>query len=393
MYSGVFQLPNLPRICPKKTGNKISPGFQEAKDGYEQWVKENITLFLSIKLARFGVPLIALTELLAKFGVPLLALTEVLDKTEGPLLAALAWPKANSKELRAILDYMTMSIMLEELTDHCSSEEAKRICKLWINVLKDPQVGKGHYHPFIQLMTNQMVARLKDAVDPYHWPALMESNVTFSMNVIQEALDREASKDISATRCIASYMDMRRETIGTRPCIVLMRSTRRLYLPEDVLQHPILVDMENRALDMVYIANDIYSFKKEIDENGAVNNIINVIQKDPTTQHITDLQGRFDHAGNLFQAALNRFNACRDALPGFGDEETDRQVAAYGDGLVDWVSGNIEWSIVNQRYSVFRNDDDRQNHVLRLDDRWLISGRFSLLILLISVVITYILFR
>jgi hypothetical protein len=99
------------------------------------------------------------------------------------------------------------------------------------------------------------VARLKEATDPYYWPALVESNVKFAMNVIQEALDREASKDLSATRCIASYMLMRRETIGTRPCIVLMRSTRRLYLSLHVLEHPIVAEMENTALDMVYIAN------------------------------------------------------------------------------------------------------------------------------------------
>jgi len=115
--------------------------------------------------------MLALTEVLGRLGVPLIALTEVLAKTEAPLLAALAWPKANSKELRAILDYMTISIMLEELTsvagrccyldsvltacysDNCSSEVAKMNCKLWIDVLKDPQAGKGHRHPFIQLMT------------------------------------------------------------------------------------------------------------------------------------------------------------------------------------------------------------------------------------------------
>lgn len=35
---------------------------------------------------------------------------------EMPLLAALAYPRASCKELRAILDYMTTSFMLEELT-------------------------------------------------------------------------------------------------------------------------------------------------------------------------------------------------------------------------------------------------------------------------------------
>lgn len=251
-------------------------------------------------------------------------------------------------------------------------------------------------------------------MDPFHWPEFIQSNVEFSTNTIQEALDRESSKDIFATRCIASYMVMRRETIGTRPCIVLMRSTRRLYLQEHVLQHPIIAELENTALDMVFIANvrlvrlsrrdaglltdisvafqDIYSFKKELGDNGALNNIITVIEKDPTTQHL-DLQGRLHHAGRIFQAALDRFSACRDGLPSFGDGETDRQVAAFADGLVDWVLGSIEWSMVNQRYHVFVNDDDRRKNIIRLDDSWFMSARFRLLLLFsTSVVISYVLF-
>jgi len=100
-----------------------------------------------------------------------------------------------------------------------------------------------------------LVARLKDAVDPFHWPEFVQSNVKFAMNMAQEALDRETSKDNSATRCISSYVVIRRETIGFRPCFVLMRSTRRLYLAEHVLQHPIVAEMENSAIDMMYIAN------------------------------------------------------------------------------------------------------------------------------------------
>lgn len=100
-----------------------------------------------------------------------------------------------------------------------------------------------------------MVTRLKDAVDPFHWPEFVQSNVDFAMSTVQEAQDREASKNILATRCIASYMVMRRDTVGTRPCIILMRSIQRLYLPGKVLQNPVVAEMENTALDMVFLAN------------------------------------------------------------------------------------------------------------------------------------------
>ena len=48
MPSGVYQLPNLLSLFPKKTRNNISPHFQEAKHGYEQWVRENFGYFAAI---------------------------------------------------------------------------------------------------------------------------------------------------------------------------------------------------------------------------------------------------------------------------------------------------------------------------------------------------------
>lgn len=100
-----------------------------------------------------------------------------------------------------------------------------------------------------------MVARMKTTVDPFHWPQFISANEEFAKNTVREALDREASQDDQATRDVRSYMITRRETIGTRPCLVLMRSTRRLYIPDQVLDNEVVAEMENYALDMVYIAN------------------------------------------------------------------------------------------------------------------------------------------
>ncbi|KAG2156379.1 isoprenoid synthase domain-containing protein [Suillus clintonianus] len=360
MSPGVYQLPDLLSICPKKTGNIISPSFKETKESYEQWVRDNIGYFASIV------------------------------RSDMPLMAALVCPNANFQELRAILDYMSMSYMLEELTDRCSSEMAKSTCNLWIEILKNREAGEGHCHPFIKLMTKQMAPRVKGAVDPYHWAQFIQSCAEYAKNTAQEAVDREALKGTVDIPRIASYTVMRRESIGVRPCLVLMRSTRKLYLPEHVLKHPDIAEMENAALDMVYISNDLHSFKKELSEDGALNNIITIMNTDPTTRHL-DLQERFDHAGKLFQGALDRFKACRDELPGFDDKEIDNQVAAYADGLVDWVVGGMEWSSITPRYRVFANDADRRNNILRLDDRWFMSVTFQFL-LIIGIVVACITF-
>jgi len=41
-FAEVYKLPNLPSMCPEKSADTISPGFQEAKDSYEEWIKETL---------------------------------------------------------------------------------------------------------------------------------------------------------------------------------------------------------------------------------------------------------------------------------------------------------------------------------------------------------------
>ncbi|KAH7905973.1 isoprenoid synthase domain-containing protein [Hygrophoropsis aurantiaca] len=342
MSTPVLHLPDLLALCPRETGNLISPHFQEADADYRTWVEKTLGGYFSES-----------------------DIKEV-SNAEIPLVAALAWPLANTKDLCAIVAYLTLSWMLEEMTDRTSSTESEKNSKLWLTVLENPEAGKESRHPMIQIMRNGMVASLKDAVDPYHWPDFLAVNTEFAKSISGEAHDRELSKDPNATRSIDSYMMTRRETIGVRPCFVLIQSTRRLYLPDRILKHPIIEEMVNAILDTSYIANDIYSFKKEMVQNGALINIITVIHRDPGTKHL-DLQGRIDYAGKLFETAIGRFQKCREMLPSFDDPDIDRQVSEYADGLLDWTVGNIQWSLVNHRYNVFNDDEDRQKNIMRLD--------------------------
>jgi len=349
MSTGVYQLPDLLALLPKKPGGDISPHFKEADTGFNAWVHKKLGWFFA---------------------------KEVYN-AEMPLLAAVAWPLASCQELRAILAYMTSSFMLEELTDRCSSTKVVDNSQLWINTLRDTDGGKTSRHPFIKTMRKELVPMMKAAVDPFHWPQFIAANERFAKNVIREAFVRDADVNENAVNNIQSYTIMRRETIGTRPCFVLMRSTRRLYIPDDVLAHPLMEEMEDVAIDMVSIANDIYSFKKEYGDNGALTNLLTIIQKDPTTDHL-DLQERIRYATKLFNAALDRFHSCRQKLPSFGDVALDRHVSSYADGLVDWIVGNIEWSIVNHRYNTFVHEKDRRNNIMRLNSRLLSSQHFIL---------------
>ncbi|KAG9313619.1 isoprenoid synthase domain-containing protein [Chiua virens] len=177
----------------------------------------------------------------------------------------------------------------------------------------------------------------------------------YATGVVQEARDRESYARNYGMGDVQSYAVMRRESIRARPCFTLIQSARQLHILDDVLDHPAIREMENAANDMIWIVNDVYSFKQEFRENGALNNLLTVVQRDPEFNGL-DLQ-RLDHAEKLFREALERFNISKNNPPPL-EQEMEQQVATYANGLIDWVVGNLHWSPVTRRYDVFMNEED-----------------------------------
>jgi hypothetical protein len=89
---------------------------------------------------------------------------------------------------------------------------------------------------------------------------------------------------------------------------------------------------------------DIYSYNVE-QSRGDTHNLITVIMQD---RHL-DVQGAFDHAGNMCIGAIKSYYEYKTKLPSYGPE-IDGQVAAYTRGLESWISGNLEWSFLTERY-------------------------------------------
>ncbi|KAF8843483.1 terpenoid synthase [Paxillus ammoniavirescens] len=362
MPGGVYRIPDLLALLPDKPGGDISPYFQEAKTGYNAWVNKTLGWFLAVEAY----------------------------KAELPLLAALTCPLASCQELRAITNHLVSVLILEKRTDRSSTTDLVDISHLWVNTLRDNDPGTTSHYPFIQIMRRELVPAMKAVVDPFHWPQFITANELYAENIAREALVSEAHPNKHAASDVQSYMDMRRETIGTRPFFVLVRSIRRLYIPAHVLAHPLVEEMENVALEMIVIANDIYSFKKDYSHNRALKNLLTVILSDPTIACL-DLQARICYAAKLFQVALDRFHACRENLPSFDDADLDRQVSSYADGLVDCVVGNIEWGAVTRRYNTFINETDRKNNIMRLHSRrHPISRRLVLILFFIVLSILFV---
>ncbi|KAH0825958.1 isoprenoid synthase domain-containing protein [Lanmaoa asiatica] len=351
MPTEAYRLPNFLSLLPEKPGGEINPHFKEFEAAFNTWVEK-------------------------KLGGP--CAVEVYQ-SDHPLLVAVSYPLASQHQLRGISYYAAAGFLFDDLLhvsfylsfhifsdnprSECSPiEDVPAISQLWMKTLRDE--NKSVQHPLIEMIRSELLVDIRPVVGSFHWQQFVAENEMVVKNMAQEMHDREVYQNKNGTLDIQSYMIKRRFTIATRPCFALIRSTRCLYISDDVLASPVVREMENAITDIIFISNDIHSFNKEYEFDGAFTNLLTVIQKDPETAHL-DFQGGLDYAEKLFKAALDRFQVCRQELPSFGPE-MDQYLAMYADGLIDFAAGNVHWSRVTRRYSTFTNDEDRKNNVMRL---------------------------
>ncbi|KAF8514896.1 isoprenoid synthase domain-containing protein, partial [Hysterangium stoloniferum] len=135
-----------------------------------------------------------------------------------------------------------------------------------------------------------------------------------------------------------SFLPLRRDNSGCRPCFELLEYSFGIELPGFVMDDPSIILLSNCANDFIALSNDIFSYNVE-QSRGDTYNIVVMVMK----SFKLDLQGAVDHIGNMCRETLELFQATKASLPSW-NVEIDKDVALYIKGLEDWVSGSLHWS-------------------------------------------------
>ncbi len=148
------------------------------------------------------------------------------------------------------------------------------------------------------------------------------------------------------------YIEMRRSTFGSDLTMNLARNTKGRDLPQAVLESRALQALELSAQDYACFLNDIFSYQKEIEYEGEVNNIVLVLQKflDVEKAEAVELANR------LMTSRMNQFeHVLAEDIPLLIeaeelDSKTLRVLKRYIEGLQDWMVGILEWHRITRRY-------------------------------------------
>jgi len=329
-------LPDLLRICPEKSTPQ-NPAFIQIKEEHERWLDAFSALSQQEK--------------------------DAAKKADMPLFAARLFPQVDAAALRGVVNYLMATIILDKIND----DESPRGAKVHADFFMDALSAAGGERssatvPKFQKLMRTLVSPIMDAVGSTHRAAFISANKYFSDGTIKEAEERLTAKRELAKPTIESYLDTRRRSVCVRPYLVFVwaKANPGLSKPLDDVS---VATMEEAAEELVIMANDLYSYKKEYEDNDVQHNFLTVLMELPTSP-AADLQGAINEAATLFESSLERFNNARSAIAARGSDIAPA-LERYAQGIVDLFVGNIEWSLVIPRYRVFDNEADREKRIMR----------------------------
>ncbi|MFI9812298.1 terpene synthase family protein [Saccharothrix variisporea] len=148
------------------------------------------------------------------------------------------------------------------------------------------------------------------------------------------------------------YTEMRRDTFGSGLTMSLARFSHGRLLPPEIYRTRAIRNIENSAMDYATILNDLYSYRKEVQYEGELHNLVLVTRNFLDVDH----ERAFAVAADLANQRLRQFqHSVEHELPALFtefdlDADARNALKAYVRELEDWMSGILHWHEHVRRY-------------------------------------------
>ncbi|WP_224371149.1 family 2 encapsulin nanocompartment cargo protein terpene cyclase [Hyalangium versicolor] len=151
------------------------------------------------------------------------------------------------------------------------------------------------------------------------------------------------------------YVEMRRKTFGSDLTMSLSRLAHGDAIPAEIFHTRPVRGLENSAADYACLTNDIFSYQKEIEFEGELNNGVLVVQRFLDL----DKQGAVEVVNNLMAARMQQFeHIVAKELPVLVedyklDSQAREKLNKYVEKLQQWMAGVLRWHQAVDRYKEF----------------------------------------
>ncbi|KZT29709.1 terpenoid synthase [Neolentinus lepideus HHB14362 ss-1] len=307
-----FYIPDLPAVCPLVEGSSTNPHYEKAGVESSRWVS-NYKIFTNRKRLFF-----------------------VLGSNE--LLVSHTYPYAGYEEFRTVCDLVNLLFVIDEISDEQAGDEALKTGLSVVNVFKDPKWTDGS-------VLAQMAREFRERLNQRAGPDCLRRWIKTFDNYIQAVAHEAELRARNEVLGLEAYIPLRRENSAIRVCFGVIEYVLGIDLPDEVFDDPVFMEMYLAAVDTVFWSNDLYSYNMEQSKGLTGNNVMTVLMNE---KNMT-LQEASDYIGVHFKTLVDTFMGNKQKLRSWG-AAVDRDVAEYIKGMEKWIVGNVEWSLVTQRY-------------------------------------------
>jgi germacradienol/geosmin synthase len=151
------------------------------------------------------------------------------------------------------------------------------------------------------------------------------------------------------------YVEMRRKTFGSDLTMSLSRFSQGDAIPPEIFRTRPMRGLENSAADYACLTNDVFSYQKEIQFEGELNNGVLVVQR------FLDLDAprAVEVVNDLMTARMRQFeHIVATELPALADDfgldsKAREKLLGYVEKLQQWMAGVLRWHQTVDRYKEF----------------------------------------
>ncbi|VDB91880.1 unnamed protein product [Peniophora sp. CBMAI 1063] len=248
----------------------------------------------------------------------------------------------DAPRLRTACDVMDLFFFFDDSSDVATSEEVEAMTEIMMDALHNPHKPRAEGEWVGGELTRQFWELAIETASPGSQKRFLEYYDQYARSVVREAQIRNDDIPIAS---VEEYFLLRRLTIGAKPAFAIIELD--LDLPQEVVDHPVIREMEVLSVDMIILSNDIVSYNKEQACGDAISNIITII----TVTHHTGVQDAMDWVERHYHDCAARFlELYYHHVPKFHSYRVDADVARYVDGLGNWVRANDRWNYESERY-------------------------------------------
>lgn len=171
-------------------------------------------------------------------------------------------------------------------------------------------------------------------------------------NLLDESLWELSNINADRVANPMEYIEMRRRVGGAPWSANLVEHAVGAEIPAQIAGTRPMRVLRDTFSDAVHLRNDLFSYQREVEEEGELSNGVLVFEKflDYDTQQAADA------INDLLTSRLHQFESTTltELLPLFEEHSLDPEgrlaVLAYVKGLQDWQSGGHEWHMRSSRY-------------------------------------------